>query len=233
VSVLDDVIDLVSDPILGVPLCPSCGGELKVEAGRRRPVVLACLSHDHCDFETVRAALDQLADDRGVPRPAISGRSTGTRAPLTVPEALAKVSAYGVISAPRAYVDLAGGDRDQGAILGQIEFWSGRQGGVDRPDCDHKPSERCACPVQHWVAMSYDQIWDELRIKERSAQRAIATLRADGLIRTRQWLFRGRNVAHYRIVGAVLESRLADLPDEPASRVRQKRDLESARSVAS
>jgi len=106
------------------------------------------------------------------------------------------------IDLKKIYVDIAGGDLVSGVLLSQIVYW-------------HLPSKTGGPKLQvqreghFWLAKTYAELWEEVRIKDDRARLAYSKLAKLGLIEKRVWKFGKRNAVHVRIVWPVFLAALA------------------------
>ena len=91
----------------------------------------------------------------------------------------------------KVYVDMTG-DLVAGLMLSQIIYWH-------LPGRDGKSRLRVAKEGGLWLAKSYSDWWDEIRVTEKQARRAVNVLREKGLVITGVWKFNGTPTVHLRI----------------------------------
>jgi hypothetical protein len=90
------------------------------------------------------------------------------------------------IAVKKIYVDLAG-SLAGGVILGQILYWHGGRLRVQKHG-------------HFWLAKQYKDWWDEVRVKEKTAQRVIEKLVERGYIEKRVHRFGGLATTHLRVI---------------------------------
>jgi len=93
----------------------------------------------------------------------------------------------------KIYVDIAG-DLIAGLLLSQIIYW-------------HLPSKNGGSKLKsisrdghYWIAKSYSGWWDEIRISEYQAKRALKLLSDKGLVETKLFKFAGAPTIHTRLI---------------------------------
>jgi len=91
------------------------------------------------------------------------------------------------------YVDMAG-DLVAGLMLSQIVFWH-------LPDKAGKTKLRVVRDGKAWIAKAHNQWYEEVRITEGQAKRAVGILKGKGIIETAVYRFNGTPMVHLRIVG--------------------------------
>jgi len=91
------------------------------------------------------------------------------------------------------YVDMAG-DLVAGLMLSQIMFWH-------LPDKKGQTKLRVVRNDKAWIAKAHNQWYEEVRITEGQAKRAVGILKAKGIIETAVYRFNGTPMMHIRIVG--------------------------------
>lgn len=167
--------------------CPACGepGALAITYNERGVGVLCHSGHDGsgCSPKEVVAAAGLTMAELF---------PTSKRGPAQSPRRRKKAKTKSKFRVLRIdYVDITG--TIEGAlILHQIEYWSGKRGGVNREG-------------HHWVAKANAAWWDEIRVPPRTAQRAVRQLRKLGLIETREWMFAGKKINHFRVIHREVE----------------------------
>ena len=114
-------------------------------------------------------------------------------------------------------VDVAG-DLVAGVLLSQIAYWFG----WDRKGRDRLTVERDG---HRWLAKAHSAWWEECRVTEDQARRAMKALADRGLVETRVWKFNGTPMVHVRLLADAVEDALELL--DPS-----REDPESIRAVA-
>lgn len=115
-----------------------------------------------------------------------------------------------------ALVDLAG-DLVAGVLLSQIAYWAGWDRGDDRLTVERDGLR--------WLAKAYGAWWAECRVTEDQARRAIAALKAKGLVETGVWKFHGTPMVHIRLIEEVMEEALSTWDNPESTRARAQMDL--------
>ena len=100
-------------------------------------------------------------------------------------------SSRDTIDFKKIYVDIAG-ELVPGLILSQIIYWF-------LPNKKGEPKATIVHDGHTWIAKKNDSWWDECRVKERTAMRAIAYLCEKKLIITEVFKFNGYPTVHIRI----------------------------------
>lgn len=93
----------------------------------------------------------------------------------------------------KIYVDMAQGDIVAGLVLSEIVYWY-------LPDRNGKTKLRVEHDGQHWIAAPRIEWWDRCRITPRQSDRALRTLKKEGLIATHVYKFNNNPTVHIRIV---------------------------------
>ncbi len=95
------------------------------------------------------------------------------------------------IDVKRVYCDIAG-DLVSGVLLSQIVYWHlPAKNGDSRLSVDR---------ADHlWLAKSYPDWWEECRVTEKQARRAIRVLTDRGIIQVGKWQFNGAPTTHIRL----------------------------------
>lgn len=109
-------------------------------------------------------------------------------------------------------VDVAG-DLVAGVLLSQIAYWFG----WDRKGRDRLTVER---EGHRWLAKANAAWWEECRVTEDQARRAVKALSDRGLVETRVWKFNGTPMVHVRLLPDAVEDALELLDpsrDDPES----------------
>ena len=101
------------------------------------------------------------------------------------------------IDVKKIYIDMAG-DLVTGVLLSQIVYWflPGRSGESKL----HVEKDGVI-----WLAKKMDDWWDECRVSAKQARRAIAALKARGIIETRICKFAGVPTTHIRLTDRFLD----------------------------
>lgn len=118
-------------------------------------------------------------------------------------------------------VDVAG-DLVAGVLLSQVAYWFG----WDRKGRDRLTVERDG---HRWLAKSYAAWWEECRVTEDQARRAMKAMADRGLIETRVWKFNGTPTIHVRLLPDAVEDALELLDptrDDPES-IREDGQVDS------
>lgn len=113
-------------------------------------------------------------------------------------------------------VDVAG-DVLAGLLLSQIAYWTPRAT-VERQGA-------------FWIVKAHGEWWDEVRLTEKQARRALQVLVDGGLVETHVWKWNGTPKLHVRIVAEALEAGLARLAQEGKSTCPQGREDPPPRST--
>jgi hypothetical protein len=87
------------------------------------------------------------------------------------------------INVRRVYIDLAG-DLVAGVILSQILYWN-------LPDRLGRPRLRVQKNGRMWLVKRRQDWWEECRASPKQFDRAIANLKARGIVTVGKWKFRG------------------------------------------
>lgn len=110
---------------------------------------------------------------------------------------------------------MAEGDVIAGLLLSQIVYWN-------LPGSNGRSKLRVEKEDYYWLAKTYEEIWEEVRLKEDRARRAYKKLEQLGLIRKHIWKFNGAPTVHVRIYWLgfldALESNLQNKPDDSIDR---------------
>jgi hypothetical protein len=94
----------------------------------------------------------------------------------------------------KIYVDVAGGDLIAGLMLSQIIYWY-------LPDkTGQKDKLRVFHDNENWIAKTYKDWWNEIRISKSQAERAIGILVNRGIIEKKVFKFYGEPTTHIRIL---------------------------------
>ena len=104
-----------------------------------------------------------------------------------------EVTTRDTIDFKKIYVDIAG-DLIAGLLLSQIIYW-------------HLPSKNGQSKLKsirrdghYWIAKSYADWWDEIRISQYQAKRALTILANTGIVEVKIFKFNGAPTAHVRLV---------------------------------
>jgi hypothetical protein len=132
------------------------------------------------------------------------------------------------IDVKRVYCDIAG-DLVSGVLLSQIIYWHlPDKNGASRLSVDR---------ADHlWLAKSYPDWWEECRVTEKQARRAIRVLAEKDIISAAKWQFNGAPTTHIRLNWPVflktLEQVTAEATEKLAAQFRsaQKADRSAQRA---
>jgi len=107
------------------------------------------------------------------------------------------------IDVKRVYCDIAG-DLVSGVLLSQIIYWHlPNKNGDSRLSVDR---------ADHlWLAKSYPDWWEECRVTEKQARRAIRVMAGRGIILVGKWQFNGAPTTHIRLNWTVFLKSLAEV----------------------
>jgi hypothetical protein len=98
------------------------------------------------------------------------------------------------IDVKKIYIDVAGGDLIAGLMLSQIIYWY-------LPDkTGQKDKLRVFHDNENWIAKTYKDWWNEIRISKSQAERAIRILVNRGIIEKKVFKFCGEPTTHIRIL---------------------------------
>lgn len=114
-------------------------------------------------------------------------------------------TARDVISVKRVYIDICGGNLYDGLMLSQVIFWHGKNRETGQPRL------RIFRDGHYWLAKTYEDWWDECRVKERVARECVARLEKTGLIVTKVFKFKGAPTKHIRMDWNAFESAIRHL----------------------
>ncbi len=95
------------------------------------------------------------------------------------------------IDVKKIYIDIAG-DILAGLMLSQIVYWH-------LPGKNGKTKLRVRKDGHFWLAKSYKEWWDEIRLTSHQARRALSILKEKGLVITQIRRFNGAPCNHIRI----------------------------------
>lgn len=95
------------------------------------------------------------------------------------------------IDVKKVYIDMAD-DLVAGVMLSQIVYWH-------LPDKDGNSKMRVEKEGHKWVAKRREDWWEEIRVKPKQADRALADLGKAGIVHTRVFRFDGSPTVHIRI----------------------------------
>jgi hypothetical protein len=114
-------------------------------------------------------------------------------------------TARDIIAVKRIYIDLCDGNLHDGLVLSQIIFWHGKnkETGEDRL--------RVFKDGHYWLAKTYQDWWEECRVKDRTARECIVRLERRGLIVTDLFKFNGAPTKHIRMNREAFENAIRHL----------------------
>lgn len=104
----------------------------------------------------------------------------------------AEAASHDTIAVKKIYIDINEGNLTDGVLFSQIMYW-------------HMPSKQGESKMQVlrdgqlWLAKTYDDWFEECRIKSRTAREALRRIEKRGLIITHTWKFDGSPTKHIRI----------------------------------
>lgn len=104
----------------------------------------------------------------------------------------AETASHDTIAVKKIYIDINEGNLTDGVLFSQIMYW-------------HMPSKQGESKMQVlregklWLAKTYDDWYEECRIKSRTAREALRRIEKRGLIITHTWKFDGSPTKHIRI----------------------------------
>lgn len=128
-------------------------------------------------------------------------------------------SSRDTIDVKKIYIDMAG-DLMAGVMLSQIVYWH-------LPSRNGDSKLRITREGSDWLVKSYSQWWDEIRMTEDQARRALKILKEKDLVNTKVWRFAGSPTMHIRISDhfmTAFEAQL-DLGHSPSTPSQQPLDL--------
>lgn len=105
------------------------------------------------------------------------------------------------ISVKRIYIDINDGNLHDGLIFSQIMYWY-------TPSKHGKTKLDAFKEGYWWLAKAYTDWWDECRINEHTARKAIDRLKKRGFIRTKIYRFNGTPKIHLRVNWEIVEKHL-------------------------
>lgn len=109
-----------------------------------------------------------------------------------------------------ALVDLAG-DLLAGILLSQIVYWTPRAT-VDKDG-------------HWWIVKAYSDWWDEVRLTEKQARRALGLLAEAGLVETHVWKWNGTPKVHVRLDVEAMEEAMFRLAPQGTSTCPPRQDV--------
>lgn len=127
---------------------------------------------------------------------------TTGRGPSRTPHLDAVMATHEGVWVRLALIDLVG-DLHAGVLLSQAVYWT--------PRAEVKRNGAT------WIVKAYSEWWDEVRLTEKQARRAVQLLVESGLVETHVWKWNGTPKVHLRLVEDVVEDALSRLAQEGKS----------------